>query len=51
VRTGVDLSDVMLVLGVILLGAGLAGYDWRLALVVLGALLLAGGLWTVLHER
>ena len=45
-RTGVDLSDVMLVLGVILLGAGLAAYDWRLALVVLGVLLLIGGFVT-----
>lgn len=31
-------------MGLVMLGAGLGGYDWRLALVVLGALLLVLGL-------
>lgn len=36
----------MLILGVILLAAGLAAYDWRLSLVVLGVILLIAGIVT-----
>jgi hypothetical protein len=34
----------MVILGLAMLGGGLGGYDWRLALVVCGALLLVFGL-------
>ena len=37
------LTDGLLVGGLLLLAGGLAGYDWRLALIVCGILLLAGG--------
>lgn len=40
-----DLSDVVFLVGLVLLAIGLAAYDWRLALVVCGALLLILGLW------
>lgn len=40
----IGLADVLVVLGAVLLGVGLALYDRRLALVVLGALSLCGGL-------
>lgn len=40
----VDLSDVMVALGLVMIAGGLAAYDWRVALVVCGALLLAIGL-------
>ncbi len=39
-----DLADWMVIVGLALLGAGLGGYDWRLALVVLGGLVLVFGL-------
>ena len=39
-----DASDGLVVLGVVMLGAGLGGYDWRLALVVLGVVVLVLGL-------
>ncbi len=42
-----DLSDWMVIVGLVMLGAGLGAYDWRLALVVCGALLLVIGLWLV----
>lgn len=41
----IDLVDVMIVLGLVMIGAGLGAYDWRLALVVCGSLLIAFGLW------
>jgi hypothetical protein len=43
--TRFDLVDGMLVLGLLMIGAGLGGFDWRLALMVCGFLLLALGLW------
>lgn len=43
----VDLVDVMIVLGLVMIGAGLGAWDWRVALVVCGALLLVLGLWLV----
>lgn len=39
-----DVVDGMIVLGLVLLAAGLAAFDWRLSLVVCGGLLLAMGL-------
>lgn len=39
----IDAIDWMMVLGLAMLGAGLGAYDWRLALVVCGALLLTFG--------
>jgi len=39
----IDLVDVMIVLGLVMIGAGLGAWDWRVALVVCGALLLVGG--------
>ena len=44
-RSRVDVRDVMVVVGFVLLAGGLGGYDWRLAAVVCGALLLGCGLW------
>lgn len=41
----IDLVDVMTVLGLLMIGAGLGAVDWRLALVVCGALLLVFGVW------
>lgn len=40
----IDLVDVMIVAGLVMIGAGLGAYDWRLALVVCGAVLLFLGL-------
>lgn len=40
----IDAADALIVWGVILLGAGLAAYDWRLALVVIGVISLALGI-------
>lgn len=42
-----DLADWMVILGLALLAGGLGGYDWRLALVVCGAVVLVIGLWLV----
>lgn len=42
-----DVTDAMVMLGLAMVGAGLGGYDWRLALVVCGAVLLVIGLWLV----
>ena len=42
----VDLIDGMIMLGLVLLGVGLGAYDWRLALVVCGALLFVLGVVT-----
>jgi len=42
-----DLADWMVILGLALLAGGLGAYDWRLALVVCGALLVMIGLWLV----
>jgi hypothetical protein len=39
----ITLSDVLLIAGFVLLLSGVAAYDWRLALIVCGVLLLAGG--------
>lgn len=44
-RSRVDVRDVMVVVGFVLLAGGLGGYDWRLALVVCGVVLLVMGLW------
>ena len=42
-----DLSDWMVMVGLAMLAGGLGGYDWRLALVVCGAVVLVIGLWLV----
>lgn len=46
----IDLADVMVVLGLALLAGGLGAYDWRLALIVCGAILLLVGLVAVLRR-
>lgn len=38
------LTDLLIVLGAALVGAGLALFDWRLALLWFGALCMAAGL-------
>ncbi len=43
-RSRIDLQDVLVVVGLAMLAGGLAAFDWRLALVVCGAVLLAVGL-------
>ena len=40
----VSLPDVLLVAGFVFLVGGIAAFDWRLALIVGGGLLLAGGI-------
>lgn len=40
----VDLVDVMIVLGLVMIGVGLGAWDFRVALVVCGSLLFVGGL-------
>ena len=40
----IDGSDVMTILGLALLCGGLAAFDWRLALIACGVVLLALGL-------
>lgn len=45
----VDLSDALIVVGLAMLGGGLAAYDWRVALIVCGVILLAIGLFVVLR--
>lgn len=47
----IDLADVLVAVGWVMLAAGLAGYDWRLALVVCGVVLLAVGLWSAGRGR
>jgi hypothetical protein len=37
----IDISDVLAVLGVGLIAGGLAAWDWRVSMVVVGAILLA----------
>lgn len=39
----ITLADIMAIVGLVALAAGLAGYDWRLALCVTGSLLLVAG--------
>lgn len=41
----IDLNDLAFFIGLALLAGGLGAYDWRLALVVCGTLLLIVGLW------
>lgn len=40
----IDLVDVMIFLGLLMIGVGLGAYDWRVALVVCGLLLFGFGL-------
>jgi hypothetical protein len=40
-----DIIDGLIMVGLVMIGAGLGAYDWRLALVVCGFLLLALGVW------
>lgn len=47
----IDLSDVMVIVGLALLAGGLGAYDWRLACVVCGLVLLALGLMGALRAR
>jgi hypothetical protein len=46
-----DFSDLLIIFGLALLCGGLACYDWRLALVVGGAVLLALGLAVAVRRR
>lgn len=46
----IDLPDLMVVLGLALLAGGLGAFDWRLALITLGVILLAFGLIAVLRR-
>ena len=46
-----DLSDLLIILGLGLLCGGLACYDWRLALIVSGAVLLGIGLRAAERRR
>lgn len=41
----------MVVVGLAALGAGLGGYDWRWALIVIGAILLGFGIFAELRGR
>lgn len=41
----IDANDVAFVLGLAMVAGGLGAYDWRLASVVCGAVLLIVGLW------
>lgn len=36
----VDITDVALFIALALMGAGLAGYDWRIGCIVIGAIIL-----------
>ena len=47
----IDLSSALVVIGLAALGAGIASYDWRLALIVLGALLFVIGGYAELRGR
>lgn len=50
VLDGLDGSDVLVVVGLALLCGGLAAYDWRIAIIVCGVLLLAIGLTALLRR-
>lgn len=41
--------DFLALLGLGLLAAGLAAYDWRLAAIVVGVLLLVVGVWSAVR--
>ena len=41
--------DVLALLGLGLLATGLAAYDWRLAAIVVGVLLLVMGVWSAVR--
>jgi len=43
--------DVLLVLGLAMLGGGIAAYDWRVASIVCGGILLAGGIFGLLRGK
>ena len=45
------IGDVMAMAGYILLATGLAAYDWRLATIVAGAILLIIGLYAAARGR
>ena len=47
----VALPDVLIVVGSVFVAAGLAAYDWRLALIACGGLLLAGGIVGILRGK
>lgn len=46
-KARVGVPDVMIVLGMMLLAAGLGGIDWRLAAIVCGALIVGLGVWMI----
>jgi hypothetical protein len=46
----IDGADVLVAGGLIALAAGLCGYDWRLAAVVVGVLVLALGMLSVVRR-
>lgn len=43
----ITLPDVLAIAGLMLLITGVAAFDWRLALITCGVLLLAGGLFAM----
>jgi uncharacterized membrane protein len=45
----ITLADGFAVIGLLLLFAGLAGYDWRLSLCVTGGLLLVAGAFGIVR--
>lgn len=47
----IDLTDVMVVAGLAMVAGGLGAYDWRLALIVCGAVLLLIGLALLFTAR
>lgn len=49
--TALDLAGILVVLGLIMIAVGLAAYDWRLAVVAVGGVLLGVGLWSALPDR
>ena len=47
----ITLPDILLIVGFAFLAGGVSAFDWRLALIVCGVLLLAGGAFGVVRGR
>jgi hypothetical protein len=47
----VSLADIAAVLGTLMLAVGLGLYDWRLVLILFGAILCGGGVWAATREH
>jgi hypothetical protein len=45
----ITLADSLIMLGMALLFVGLAGYDWRVAVIVIGALLTIAGAFGIVR--